>query len=67
MPTQQDKKRRDHWEQQIKLAELQLNTLRDNCRMFVSNLPPMLDKYETWLKEKGMESQINLEYYRNIK
>jgi hypothetical protein len=67
MPTQQDKKRRDHWEQQLRLSELQLNTLRDNCRIFTSNVQTTLQRYEAWLKEKDMQPQINLEYYRNLK
>jgi hypothetical protein len=67
MPTQADKKRRDHWEQQLKLAEIQLNTLRNNCRIFVDNIPIVLSKYEAFLKEKGLEPTLNLDYYRNLK
>jgi len=67
MPTQLELKKRDLMEQELKLSELQYNTLKNNCLIFYNNVAVALAKYEKWLKEhEDVQPQLNLEYYRKI-
>lgn len=68
MPTQKELTKRDTYEQDLKLSELQYITLRDNCRLFYNNVNDSLAKYEKWLElHKDIKPQVNLDYYRSIK
>lgn len=67
MPTQNELKRRDNWEAELKAALMNYDSLRRNFHVYDKNLKNQVARYENWLKNHQMEPQVNLDYYRNFK
>ena len=67
MPTICEKKRREAWETTLRVAELQINTLRNDCHIFEENLKSQLERYKHWLASHQMEPTVNLAYYEALK
>lgn len=67
MPTQIELKRRDNWENQLKAALMNYESLRSNFHIYEKNMNGLVTRYETWLKSKNMEPQVNLDIYKNFK
>jgi len=67
MPTLIEKKRREKWETELRVAELQAKSLMNDCHVFENNLAALLKRYKIWLTNHNMEPTVNLEYYDKIK
>jgi len=67
MPTLCEKNRREKWEQELRIGELQINSLKNDCRLFEFNLTQLVERYKSWLISHKMEATLDLSYYDKFK
>jgi len=67
MPTQLELKRRDNWEQQLKVALINIQSLRQNFHIYDKNLKGLCQRYRNWLERVGLEPQVNMKIYEDFK
>lgn len=57
-------KKRDHWENQVKIAYEQSQLCKRNFHIFDENTKDVLKRYEAWLQRHKLEPTINLNHYK---
>jgi len=62
-----EKNRREKWEQELRIAELQINSLKNDCRLFEFNIKDQVGRYKSWLATHKMEATLDLCYYDKFK
>ena len=65
MPSLNQLKARDRWENDIKTAYYQAKLMKDNFHIYQNNTTQLVQRYEKWLKSREMEPSINLNLYKS--
>ena len=63
-PTINELKKRDAWEKKVRLAFHQREVWKREFDMYTKNYGDVCQRYERWLKRKGMEATFDINQYK---